>query len=164
MDSGPAIFGYRFGTEHAFADVPSPLLATSPSYFALDRAPTDGTRYDSTADVLTLEAGATAMVTDATFDAFALDVKSSLGQMPLVVLRDDAGNELEVGGASCTLLLTGSALHVERHGADVTVSVDNGTAKTCEKPVDATARVHLGLRGTGDGSSSDSFSVSRREH
>jgi hypothetical protein len=163
MNTGAAIFGYRFGTEHAYADVPSPLLATSPSYFALDRAPTDGTRYDTTGDVLKLEAGATAMLTDATFAAFALDVQSSLGFMPLVVLRDDSGNELEVGGASCTLL-GGSKVHVERHGAIVSASVDDGTPKTCETKVDPIARLHVGLRGSGDGSSSDKFSISRREH
>jgi hypothetical protein len=162
-NTGPAVFGYRFGTAHAYADVPSPLLKTSPSYFALDRAPTDGTRYDTTNDVLKLEAGATAMLTDATFAAFALDVTSSLGFMPLVVLRDDAGNELEVGGASCTLL-GGGSLHVERHGANVIASVDQGTPKTCEKQLDPTARLHVGLRGSGDGSTSDSFSISRREH
>jgi hypothetical protein len=162
-NAGPAIIGYRFGTEHAFADVPSPLLATGPSYFALDRAPTDGTRYDSTADVLKLEAGATAMVTDATFAAFALEVRSSLGFMPLVVLRDDNGNELEVGGASCSLL-GGSKVNVERHGTNVTASVDDGTPKTCETKVDATARLHVGLRGSGDGATSNYFSISRREH
>lgn len=144
-DASAHLFGYRFGTMHAYADIPKTLLTQNASYFALDRAPSDVARFDPAVG-LKLATGATAMLTDVTFAAFALEVGSPSGASPLILLRDDSGNEIEIGGAACPLLV-GSRIRVERHGGSITTSVDGSTPKPCPETLDPRVRVHLGVRG-----------------
>lgn len=159
-DARPHLFGYRFGTMHPFADIPKTLLTQNASYFAPDRAPSDISRFDPAAG-LKLATGATAMLTDVTFAAFSLDLSSPSGAAPLVLLRDDAGSEVEIGGAACPLLV-GSRIHVERHGEQITTSVDQSAPKVCPVKLDPKVRVHVGVRGgAADESYVTSFSIER---
>ena len=159
-DAAQHIFGYRFGTMHPFADIPRTLLTQNASYFALDRAPSDISRFNP-ATGLKLATGATAMLTDVTFASFALDLSSPSGAAPLVLLRDDAGNEVEIGGAACPLLV-GSHVHVERHGEQITTSVDQSEQRPCPVHLDPQVRLHVGVRGgAADESYVTSFSIER---
>ncbi len=159
-DAFAHLFGFRFGTMHPFADIPKTLLTQNASYFALDRAPSDISRFDP-ATGLKLATGATAMLTDVTFASFALDLSSPSGAAPLILLRDDAGAEVEIGGAACPLLV-GSRIHVERHGERITTSVDQSEPKPCPVKVDAKVRLHVGVRGgSADESHVTSFSIER---
>jgi hypothetical protein len=65
-----------------------------------------------------------------------------------VVVRDDRGAELEVGGASCGFGQSAMrSLHVVRKGARIDVTADGGAARTCPKPLADGVRVSLGVRG-----------------
>ena len=101
------------------------------------------------------------MLTDVTFASFALDLSSPSGAAPLVLLRDDAGHEVEIGGAACPLLV-GSRIHVERHGELITTSVDQSEPKTCQVKLETSVRLHVGIRGgSADESIVTSFSIER---
>jgi len=159
-DASAHLFGYRFDTAHPFADIPKTLLTQTAAYFALDRAPSDTSRFDA-GKGLRLATGATAMLTDVTFAGFALDLSSPSGAAPLVLLRDDAGNEIEIGGAACPLLV-GSHIHVERHGSTVTTSVDDSDPRACPITFEASVRLHVGVRGgSADESIVTEFSIER---
>lgn len=149
LDSGSrTLRALRFDTRNAYSTTPQLLLQTDASELAPDRlaGPSSAT-FDSTVGGLVLAPGASAFVTDRTYADLALDVAAPTGQPATVVLRDELGNEVEVGGPGCPATL-GAAMHVERHGASVAWSADGSAPATCPSSVGADARVSVGLRGT----------------
>ncbi len=171
--------GLRFDARGAYTtdSVRGPLLANSTAFMSPDRLVSrSATPITFSPDRgLLLDTGASAFLTDATFAAFALDLTVT-GPAPIVVLRDDAGVELEVGGGTCPIVVPDgtSTLHVERDGANVAVTVGADPPTPCRlhdrkdglgRTADAaTARVSIGLRGgsSGDRSSGKSLLVVRR--
>ncbi|MDB5213708.1 MAG: Rhs family protein [Myxococcaceae bacterium] len=154
LDGQLNVRGYRFDTRSRFGTVRNPLLVDSTAGLAPDRL--SGTPGSSIRFVdgkgLELGPGASAFVTDLTFSGVAIDLDN--GDAPYVVLRQEDGRELEVGGAACPFSVSASAsnlatLHVERNGARVTVAVGDGDASNCIGELDATARVAVGVRGAG---------------
>ncbi len=158
--------GFRFATRGPFVAFPSALaspvtvdVATgTPLYLSPDRLVTSSTtslRFDPrTGLVLAPEAGV--FVTDATFAGVSIALDVPTGEPPLVVLRDDAGNEAVVGGVACPFPAgafttgTSSSLRVTRLAETVTVRVAGGADVVCAAsvpPFGALARVQLGLRG-----------------
>ena len=91
--------------------------------------------------------GASAFLTDVSFADFSLDVDVTAAA-PSVVLREESGRELEVGGAGCAFA-QGAERHVEvvRSGRRVVVRADDEPARACPTELAAGARVAIGLRG-----------------
>ncbi len=143
----------RFDTTNAYSPLPTTLV-TGASSLAPDLLPLPGVAsFDTQSPEGQLDLGlnAGAFVTDRTYGDLALDVDMPMSQAAVVVVRDAAGNEVDVGGVDCPASLSPpSPLHVERHGATVTWSTTPGGASgTCQAPFDANARVSVGLRGPG---------------
>jgi hypothetical protein len=170
VDNGhAALFGLRFDARGAYTtdSARGPLLADSTVFLAPDRLVSRSATpiaFDPDRGLL-LDTGATAFVTDATFAAFTLDLTVT-GPAPIVVLRDDAGAELEIGGGTCPIVVPDgtTALHVGRDGALVTVTVGTDAPKPCRTTIAADARLSVGLRGgsSGDRSSGKNLLVTRR--
>ncbi len=119
-------------------------LAVAPD--RLVGAATSALRFDP-ARGLVLEAGASVFVSDLSFGDFALDVDIS-GGAPVIVVRDERGVELEVGGAACAFAQTAMrTLEVVRDASTVSVRVDDAPARACPTSLLDGARVTLGLRG-----------------
>jgi hypothetical protein len=147
--------GYRFDTRSRFGTVRNPLLVEGTAGVAPDRV--TGTPGSSIRFVdgrgLELGPGASAFVTDLTFGRVAIDIDS--GATPYVVLRQEDGRELEVGGADCAYsgaAISSSAvgtLHVQRDGKRVTVALDDAEPRACVGELDPTARIAIGVRGAG---------------
>ncbi len=176
VDHGHAsLFGLRFDARGPYTtdSARGPLLAGSTVFLAPDRlvAPSATPITFDPARGLLLDRGATAFLTDATFAAFAVDLTLT-GPAPIVVLRDDAGVELEIGGGTCPIVVAdgSTSLHVERDASVVTVTVGTDSPKPCrtaagsEAVLAATARISVGLRGSssGDRSSGKNLVVTRR--
>jgi hypothetical protein len=117
-----------------------------------------GASFDPAAG-LTLGAGASAFVTDRTYANVTVRAGAPTGAPAMVVLRDELGAELEVGGASCPGALgsgTGpSSIEVQRKGSVVTWSLSSGTTPgsttttatgTCKTGVRTGARLSVGVR------------------
>jgi hypothetical protein len=143
--------GLRFDVRGAYSTLPDPLLVADTSNVAPDRLPAPGVVTFDPGSGLTLGPGASAFVTDRTYAGLVLDVDAPTGEPALVVLRDELGDELEVGGAACpgALLATAgspSSTHVVRSGADVHWSVTTGAAGTCSAGVRSDARISVGVR------------------
>jgi hypothetical protein len=99
---------------------------------------------------LTLDAGATAFVTDATFASFTLEAEIPTGLPPLFVLRDAGGLELEIGGPACPMdveLGVPTRVRIERDGEVVRAAVLDRAARECERRVPGGARLSVGVRG-----------------
>lgn len=151
-----AVTGFRFAARTPFDSVQNPLISAasfaSPAIAQLapDRLVGEGEsaiRVEANGRGLVLDPGASAFVTDVTFADFTLDVEVT-ASAPVVVVRDDRGAELEVGGASCAFAQ--SAMHslaVVRKGRHVTVSADGAPARECPTLLTDGVRVSLGLRG-----------------
>jgi hypothetical protein len=108
---------------------------------------------------LALQPGRTVFVADARYLDVAVDVDSSSGGPPLVVLRSPNA-EVEVGGASCPYPPTSAShVHVERRGAFVSYSL-GGPLSPCAT-LASDARVAVGVRGAGGTSHALNFSVTR---
>lgn len=142
--------GYRFGTRSRFGTVRNPLLVDGPTGLAPDRVV--GTPGSSIRFVdgrgLQLGPGASAFVTDVTFKD--VDVTVDGGDTPYVVLRQENGRELEIGGAACAFTQNvARTLLVSRTGHRVTVRVDDGEPHDCPTDLDESARVSIGVRGAG---------------
>lgn len=152
-DEELAVVGFRFSARTPFDSVQNPLVnpnSVSPLQLAPDRlvsltAATSTIRFDARGIVL--EAGASAFVTNVTFADFVLDLDVT-ASAPIVVVRDEHGAELEVGGASCGFGQSATrSLHVARKGNRVDVSADGAAARTCPTPLADGVRVSIGLRG-----------------
>jgi hypothetical protein len=134
--------------------VRNPLLVDGISGVAPDRVTgTPGSSINFIAGKgLELGPGASAFVTDLTFDKVSIDLDG--GDTPYVVLRQEDGREIEVGGATCPFSdgaasSTAGALHIERDGTRVTVAVGDGEKHDCVGQLDPDARVTIGVRGAG---------------
>jgi hypothetical protein len=155
-----SLVALRFDVRGEYSTVPPAMLTADASEMAPDRLAGAGVAaFDTTIGGLVLAPGASAFLTDRTYADVAIDVDAPTGEPVLVVLRDELGQELEVGGASCFGASAPgiSSVHVERRGASVTWSVAGGPSSVCGASVGASARLSLGLRGV----SSASRSVAR---
>jgi hypothetical protein len=140
-----AVAGFRFNARTPFDSVQNPLIERGPLQLVPDRLVSGTIRFDARGIVL--DPGASAFVSNVTFADFVLDVEVT-ATAPIVVVRDDRGAELEVGGASCGFGQSATrSLHVVRKGARVDVSADGGAARTCPTPLADGVRVSLGMRG-----------------
>jgi hypothetical protein len=141
--------GLRFDARGPYATLPSSLLVTDASEVSPDRLTAAGlVSFDPALGALVLAPGASAFVTDRTYADVAIDVAAPTGEPAVVVLRDELGGELEVGGFSCPDAIAPGAtsVHIERRGASVTWSV-GGPSNACPGGVRAGARLSVGLRG-----------------
>lgn len=148
-EAGMYVTGYRFATRTRFAAVPKPLLVDGPGQLAPDRLAGfagSSIRFDREQG-LVMGPGASAFLTDVSFADFALDVDVTAAA-PSIVLREESGRELEVGGIGCAFA-QGAQHHVEvrRDGRKVVVRADDGDERTCPAELDPDARVAIGLRG-----------------
>jgi hypothetical protein len=145
-----ALNGLRFDARGPYSALPASLLVADTSEMSPDRLAAAGVAaFDPGLGALVLAPGASAFVTDRTYADVAIDVASPTGEPAAVVLRDELGNELEVGGFSCPGAGTPGATsaHVERRGASVTWSVAGGPARACAIGFVPGARLSVGLRG-----------------
>lgn len=142
--------GYRFATRTRFGSVKNPLLADGTDGLAPDRlAGTPGSSIRFVPDRgLELGPGASAFVTDVTYADVAVELDGPFA--PSIVLRQEDGRELEVGGAACAFAQNAmKTIRVERTGKRVTVRADDGDARACPTELDAAARIAIGVRGAG---------------
>jgi hypothetical protein len=141
----------RFDVRGDYSTLPGPLLVDSTAEMAPDRLVSDQNLAFDPSTGLALSGDATAFVTDRTYADVSIDVDAPTGEPGFVVLRDQEGVELEVGGVSCPGALPGgkapSSLHVQRSGATVTWSVRGGASGTCKTGVRSGARLSVGVRG-----------------
>lgn len=151
-DRGPAgmyVTGYRFATRTKYGAVPKPLLIDGPGQLAPDRLSGisgSSIRFERERG-LVMGPGASAFLTDVSFGDFTLDVDVTAGP-PSVVLREETGKELEIGGAGCGFTQSAKQhIAVRRDGASVFVRSDDGEERVCPTGIDEAARVSLGLRG-----------------
>jgi hypothetical protein len=161
---GASLVALRFATPTAYETFPLPLLSqgsqgtNAPAHLAPDRlvSPGAATSLQIDSDLgLVLTAGASAFVTDATYGAVTLDLEVPTGEPPLVVLRDESGNETAIGGDVCPFAIARGApasVHVERDGAKLRVAAQECAAVGAS--LEAAARVTVGFRGApGEGRS-----------
>jgi hypothetical protein len=146
--------GYRFDTRSRFGTVRNPLLVEGIAGVAPDRVTgTPGSSINFIAGKgLELGPGASAFVTDLTFDKVTIDLDG--GDTPYVVLRQEDGREIEVGGVTCPFSeaaasSTVATLHIERDGKRVTVAGGSGEKHDCVGELEPDARVAIGVRGAG---------------
>jgi hypothetical protein len=145
----PQITLLRFDTHNVYSPLPGPLLVTGPEETSPDGLDAVSWDVDQGLVFTASTPGAAAFVTDRTYADVAIDVDPPTGEPAMVALRDEAGDELDVGGPSCAgAVIPGdsSTLHVERTGSTVTWSLAGGASGTCAGALDATSRVSVGLR------------------
>jgi hypothetical protein len=139
----------RFDTRGAYSALSGPLLETDASDMAPDAlAGPSGASFDPTLG-LVLPPNRSAFVTDRTYADLSVDVDAPTGEPALVVLRDELGNELEVGGATCPAPSTAGAastLHVERHSSTVSWSWSTGGTGSCAWATQPDGRITIGVR------------------
>jgi hypothetical protein len=143
----------RFDTRGTYSPLAGPLLVTDTSDMAPDSlAGPVGASFDPSLG-LVLPPGRSAFVTDRTYADVSIDVDAPTGEPAVVVLRDESGSELEIGGASCPAPFTAgaaSSLHVERRSAKVTWNRTTGGAGTCSTATSAEGRLAIGVRTAAD--------------
>jgi hypothetical protein len=140
----------RFDARGPYSTLPPSILETDAMETAPDRLAAAGVvSFDASIGGLVLAPGASAFVTDRTYADVAIDVTAPTGEPALVVLRDERGGELEVGGIDCRGAIEqgAQATHVERRGAAVTWSIGGGPSGTCTASVSPDARISVGFRG-----------------
>jgi hypothetical protein len=148
-----ALTGLRFDSQGEYSALPGALLAGDDGETAPDRLPSPGVVTFDPSTGVTLASGASVFVTDRTYADVTIDVDQPTGEPVLVVLRDQTGTELEVGGETCPGALTGSTagqastLHVQRTGTAVTWNLGGGAPVTCATGIADAARLSIGLRG-----------------
>jgi hypothetical protein len=147
----PLLTALRFDVSSEYAPLPGPLLATDTAETAPDRLATGGALSFDPTSGLALAPEASAFVSDRTYADVAVDIDIPTGEPALVVLRDESGSELEVGGPSCAGLLAGitgqvSSMHLTRRGSTVTWSTADGAKGTCANSVGQNARLSIGVR------------------
>jgi len=145
----PAMTALRFDTRGPYAPLPLALLVNDTSETAPDRLPGPGILSFDASSGLTLGPGASAFVTDRTYADVTIDVDAPTGEASLIVLRDELGVELEVGGAECPGLVASGATssHVDRRGSTVSWAIAGGAGGTCSTGVQPNARITVGVRG-----------------
>jgi hypothetical protein len=150
---GTTVHAFRFGTPRGpYASTPSssPLLYTDTHFTGPDQLVTTGAAgliQFSSATGLALAYGTSVFLTDATFLSFTLDAQTPGGNVPAIVLRDDAGNETLLAPPACSIP-SGNQIHIVRSGATIQMTVDQGGAVTCNTSgLAAGTRVSIGVRG-----------------
>jgi hypothetical protein len=166
-----AVEGLRFDTRGPYApDGPVTALNSAADRFA----PLDVSWNGS---FLSIGNGAKVFVTDATFANITIELDNvqllSPSSLPGIILRDDLGNETEVGGTQgCAWQVPAGntsfqQLRVVRQGASLQYQVDSGVSMSCTPPggilLSPTARVSVGMEGPAalDGAEIASWSVTR---
>lgn len=148
-EAGMYLRGFRFDTRSAWGVVPNPMLVEGTAGLAPDRLaglPGTSLRFVRGRG-LELGQGASAFVTDVTFADVVIDV-DVVDQASAVVLRQENGREVSVGGAECAIAQSAKkSLHVERVGRNVGVVIDGGGPTACPTLLDEGARVSVGIRG-----------------
>jgi hypothetical protein len=151
LDAGTStVTALRFDARGAYSTLPSSILVTDATETAPDRLVAAGVvSFDASLGALVLAPGASAFVTDRTYADVAIDVTAPTGEPAVIVLRDELGAELEVGGVSCLGTDAGGAAstHVERRGGVVSWSLAGGASGTCGSGVAPSARLSVGFRG-----------------
>jgi hypothetical protein len=144
----------RYDTRGPYSTLQGPLLSTAADDVAPDRLARPGIASFDPAIGLTLGPGASAFVTDRTYADVSVTVDAPTGKPAKVVLRDEQGVELEVGGGGCPQALAAaggaSTLTVQRTAASVTWSLSTGASGTCPAGVATGARLSIGLRAPDD--------------
>jgi hypothetical protein len=139
----------RFDTSGIYSPLPGPLLVTDTADMAPDSlAGPVGPSFDPSLG-LVLPPGRSAFVTDRTYADVSIDVDAPTGEPAVVVLRDESGSELEIGGASCPAPFTAgaaSSIHVERRSSSVSWSLSTGDAGTCSSGTSTDGRIAIGVR------------------
>jgi hypothetical protein len=149
--------GYRFDVRTPFDAVPKPLLVQGTDHLAPDRLASSSIKFDATPNGsgLVLEPGASAFIADVTFADVDIDLDiagASAGRSPpSIVLRQESGSDFEIGGRACALNAVESTVHVSRRGAEVSVTADNASPRTCPTRLDDGTRIAIGLRGSSNG-------------
>jgi hypothetical protein len=164
--AGMYLTGWRFAARTRFDTLRKPLLVDGPAGLAPDRLA--GINGSSIRFVpgrgLLMGPGASAFVTDVTFGDVVVEL-DVVDAPPSVVLRDETGRELEVGGFECAFTAGAQrSITVTRKGPRVTVATDDKAARTCQGTLAEGARVSVGLRGaSGSGvSGATNLRVTRR--
>ncbi|HLK38050.1 MAG TPA: hypothetical protein VKU41_14915 [Polyangiaceae bacterium] len=165
-DTAQRLVGLRFDSRGEYSALAAGLLSNDTSDTAPDRLAPAGA-FDP-ARGLTLASGMSAFVTDRTYTDVVVDVDAPTGEPPIVVLRDELGNEVDVGGATCpgALVGTNASIEVHRQGATVRWStVPRGPSGTCPTALTISARVSIGVRGApgGTGSVARNLRVARAD-
>ncbi|MDP9001282.1 MAG: hypothetical protein M3O46_14365 [Myxococcota bacterium] len=145
----PKLNALRFDVRTEYAPLPHPLLVNDVVETAPDRLPTPGVLAFDESSGLVLGPGASVFVTDRTYADVIIDVDAPTGEPALIVLRDDHGTEVELGGASCPGVATPTttSAHVARLGASLAWGTSGGATGTCTVGLREGARVSVGLRG-----------------
>jgi hypothetical protein len=142
--------GMRFDPAGEYSTLEGPLLLKDTVNTAPDRLASAGVATFDPAVGLSLSPGASAFVTDRTYADMTVDVDAPTGEPALVVLRDELGNELEVGGRACPQALApagpASSLHLARKGASVAWAIAAGASGACAGGVREAARLSVGVR------------------
>jgi len=146
--SPPVLTALRFDIRGAYTPLSSALLVDDTSETAPDRLPAAGVLAFDASTGLAIGPGASAFVTDRTYADVVVDIDSPTGQPAIVVLRDELGDELEVGGATCpgALVPGASSVRVTRQGGSVRWAVAGGAGGACATGVRDGARLSVGVR------------------
>ena len=151
--AAPTLTALRFDTRGEYSPLEGPLLVGTASDVAPDCLAAPGVDFFDASSGLELGPGASAFVTDRTYAAVSVDLDAPTGEPALVVLRDELGAELEVGGVACAGALakggSASSLHVERTGATVRWAIAGGAQGVCPSGVRSDARLSVGVRAPG---------------
>ncbi len=149
-EAGMNVTGFGFGWRTAYDTVPKPLLIGSPDQLVPDRLA--GFRGSSLSFELerglVMGPGASAFLADVTFADFSLDIDITAAA-PAIVLREESGRELEVGGAACAFAQAATShLEVVRSETKVRARLDRtGELRDCPTELEKSKRVSIGLRG-----------------
>lgn len=160
------ISGFRFAARTRFDALPNPLLVSGTEQLAPDRlagSPGSAIHFEPSRG-LVLGPGASAFLTDVTFADFELEVDVTAAA-PTIVLREEGGAELEVGGAACAFVEAATQrIVVKRRARRVRVSIDGNTERECPLELTPNTRVALGIRGSqvADVSGAKNLRVARR--
>jgi hypothetical protein len=143
------VTGYRFATRSRYGAVRNPLLLDSTLGLAPDRVtgtPGSSIRFDE-ATGLELGPGASAFVTDLSYADVSVELDTS--GAPAIVLRQEDGRELSVGGAECPFAQAPIVrLRVDRTGTQVRYGINGGDSRLCTTELTEGARVSIGVRGS----------------
>ncbi len=148
-----ALTALRFDTRGVYSTLAGPLLVSDTTDVAPDRLASNGVVTFDPSVGLILGAGASAFVVDRTYADIDVELDAPTGEPALLVLRDQLGNELEVGGVGCPGdLVAGppSSLTVQRRGAKVTWTLTGNAPQTCPTAILPDARVSVGIRGSAE--------------
>jgi hypothetical protein len=149
--SWSAVTALRFDTRGEYSSVKAPLLVTDANETAPDRLASAGVISFDPSVGLELSPHASVFVTDRTYADVTVQVDAPTGEPALVVFRDELGNELEIGGATCQGAMangvSASPLYVKRSGSMVTWSIGGGRSNACPGRVRQDARLAIGVRG-----------------